>query len=129
MPMIGRIRKASVAVVAATLLIGGMVNTSSAQIVGTPDVVGQWTDPFEEGGAGVPRCVPSNDGSGFVVCKPAAQASAMLPDGRIMYYNGIESQENARGPSALSLSPSARDSQARVLSLSSGRPEWVVPTP
>jgi hypothetical protein len=123
------VRKGGVGVIVATLLVGGMVGTSSAQIVGTPDVVGQWTDPFEEGGAGVPRCVPANDGSGFVVCKPAAQASAMLPDGRIMYWNGIESQENARGPSALSLSPSARDSQSRVLDLSTGTPNWIVPSP
>jgi len=106
-----------------------MVGGTQAQIVGTPDLVGQWTQPFEEGGASVPRCQPANDGSGFVVCKPAAQASAMLPDGRILYWNGIESQENAKGPSAMSLSPSARDSQARVLDLRSGTPQWKVPTP
>ena len=46
-----------------------------------------------------------------------------------MYYNGIESQENAEGPSAMSLSPSSRDSQARVLDLRSGTPQFIVPTP
>jgi hypothetical protein len=103
---------------------------SSAQVAGVPDVVGKWTEPFEEGGANTPRCVPAEgDTEGFTVCKPAAQASAVLPDGRVMYYNGIESQENAEGPSAMSLSPSSRDSQARVLDLRSGTPEFVVPTP
>jgi hypothetical protein len=112
------------------LLVGGVVSGSSAQVVGTPDLVGQWTEPFEEGGSGTPRCVPAeNDTPGFLVCKPAAQASAMLPDGRVLYWNGIESQENARGPSAMSLSPSARDSQSRVLDLRSGTPTWIVPTP
>ncbi len=127
--MIGLIRRVGVVVCATTLLVGGGVARTSAQVVGTPDVVGQWTDPFEEGGSGVPRCVPANDGSGFVVCKPAAQASAVLPDGRILYWNGIESQENARGPSAMSLSPSARDSQARVLDLRDGTPHWIKPSP
>jgi len=130
MPMHGLTKwRAGLVALAATMLLVGVVGSSSAQVVGTPDLVGQWTEPFEEGGAGVPRCVPANDGSGFVVCKPTAQASAMLPDGRILYWNGIESQENARGPSALSLSPSARDSQARVLDLRSGTPQWVIPSP
>ncbi|MGH9041227.1 MAG: galactose oxidase-like domain-containing protein [Acidimicrobiia bacterium] len=116
--------------VAAALVLGGVTTGASGQVVGTPDIVGQWTEPFEEGGAGTPRCVPAeNDTPGFLVCKPAAQASAMLPDGRILYWNGIESQENAGGPSVPSLSPSARDSQARVLDLRSGTPQWVVPTP
>ena len=114
--------------ISSMLLLGAIASGSSAQVVGTPDIVGQWTEPFEEGGAGTPRCVPAeNDTEGFVVCKPAAQASAVLPDGRIFYYNGIESQENASGPSAMSLSPSARDSQVRVLDLRSGTPQWVTP--
>ncbi|HLF41524.1 MAG TPA: galactose oxidase-like domain-containing protein, partial [Acidimicrobiia bacterium] len=111
------------------LLLGAVASSSSAQVVGTPDIVGQWTEPFEEGGAGTPRCVPAqNDtGPGFLVCKPTAQASAILPDGRVFYYNGIESEENASGPSAMSLSPSSRDSQVRVLDLRSGTPQWVTP--
>jgi hypothetical protein len=110
------------------LILGATASGSGAQVVGLPDVVGQWTQPFEEGGAGTPRCVPAQgDTEGFTVCKPVAQASAVLPDGRVFYYNGIESQENAKGPSALSLSPSSRDSQARVLDLRSGTPQWIIP--
>jgi hypothetical protein len=122
-----RSRRAAVVAFASALLLGLVATGSSAQVVGTPDVIGQWTEPFEEGGAGTPRCIPADDGSGFMVCKPTAQASAVLPDGRIMYYNGIESQENSKGPSAMSLSPSSRDSQARVLDLRSGTPQFVVP--
>jgi hypothetical protein len=113
-----------------TGLLGGIVGSPQAQVVGTPDLVGQWTEPFEEGGAGVPRCVPAeNDTPGFQVCKPNATTSVILPDGRILYWMGIESQENSRGPSAMSLSASARDSQARVLDLRSGTPQWAKPTP
>ncbi len=116
-------------VFAALVLFGVTTTGSSAQVAGVPDVVGQWTAPFEEGGADTPRCVPAQDDTeGFTVCKPVAQASAVLPDGRVMYYNGIESQENSEGPSAMSLSPSSRDSQARVLDLRSGTPEFIVPT-
>ncbi len=115
-------------VLAALVFFGVSTTGSSAQVAGVPDVVGQWTQPFEEGGANTPRCVPAQgDTEGFTVCKPAAQASAVLPDGRVMYYNGIESQENAEGPSAMSLSPSSRDSQARVLDLRSGTPQFIVP--
>ncbi|MGH9003804.1 MAG: hypothetical protein ACRDYV_11810, partial [Acidimicrobiia bacterium] len=104
---------------------------ASAQVVGLPDVVGQWTDPFEEGGAGTPRCVPSdeNDPEGFVVCKAVAQAAAVLPDGRIVYWNGLEGTENAEpGPLPLGkLPPVSRDSQTRVLDLRSGTPDFTVP--
>jgi hypothetical protein len=114
--------------IAAALVLGTMSTGASAQVTQVPDVRGTWTEPFEEGGAGTPRCVPAeNDTEGFTVCKPAAQASAVLPDGRVFYYNGIESEQNAKGPSALSLSPSSRDSQARVLDLRSGSPQWVTP--
>jgi hypothetical protein len=127
--MIGRRRSGRIGIVAFStmLTMGAGATGSPAQVAGTPDIVGQWTDPFEEGGAALPRCQPANDGSAFVVCKPTAQAAAVLNDGRIFYYNGIESQENARGPSAFSLSPSARDSQARILDLRSGTPQWIVP--
>ena len=116
-------------VLAALVLFSVSTSGSSAQVAGgVPDVVGQWTQPFEEGGADTPRCVPAEgDTEGFNVCKPVAQASAVLPDGRVFYFNGIESQENAEGPSAMSLSPSSRDSQARVLDLRSGAPRFITP--
>ncbi|MGH8975986.1 MAG: galactose oxidase-like domain-containing protein, partial [Acidimicrobiia bacterium] len=44
-------------------------------------------------------------------------------------YNGIKSEQNAKGPSAFSLSPSSRDSQARLLDLRSGTPQFTEPTP
>ena len=81
----------------------------SAQPEGGPDVVGMWTQPFEENGSPTP---------------PAVQ-TGVLNDGRVLYYHGLESQETA-GP--LSLPPSSRDSQARVLDLRSGSPRWARPS-
>jgi hypothetical protein len=105
-----------------------MANSASAQLIGTPGFSGVWSAPFEEGGAAAPRCVPaSGDAQGFMVCKPTAVAAAVLPDGRVFYYNGFEGEQNAKGPSAMSLSPSSRDSVSRVLDLRSGTPRWIVP--
>lgn len=127
--MDGRGRGALVAA-AAMLVVGGAISSSSAEEADLRQVAGEWTQPFEEGGATTPRCVPAEDDTpGVLVCKPTAQASVMLPDGRVLYWNGFDGQENASGPNAVSPGASARNSQARVLDLRSGRPEWVVPTP
>ncbi|HEV7864380.1 MAG TPA: galactose oxidase early set domain-containing protein, partial [Acidimicrobiia bacterium] len=119
--------RAGVVGFSAVLTLGTVASGVSAQAVGAPDVVGQWTPPFEEGTAAVPRCQSANDGSSFVVCKPTAVETAVLNDGRIFYFNGIESQENSEGPTATSLAPSSRNSQARVLDLRTGTPEWIIP--
>jgi hypothetical protein len=50
------------------LLLIPAVPGASAQDPERPDASGEWTPPFEEGGAGVPRCLPAEDGTGFVVC-------------------------------------------------------------
>jgi hypothetical protein len=122
----------SLPLLAALLLVGTAVSSPSAQAQSVlPDVAGAWTAPFEEGGAAVPRCSPAGEGDpeGFVVCKAVAQAAAVLPDGRIVYYNGLEATENASpGPSPLGkLPPASRDSQTRVLDLRSGVPSFTVP--
>ena len=96
---------------------------------GRPEVVGQWTGPFEEGGAATPRCRPADDGTASMVCKATAVETAVLGDGRVFYFNGIESQGDSRGPTATWLEPEAHDSQARVLDLRSGTPEWIRPGP
>jgi len=129
--MLGLTRRwrAGVVGVSGVLTLGAVAPVVSAGVVGTPDVVGQWTQPFEEGTAATPRCQPANDGSGFVICKPTAVEEAVLGDGRVFYFNGLESQENSRGPTLTSLAPSSRDSQVRVLDLRSGTPEWITPTP
>jgi hypothetical protein len=126
--------KWSAPLLGALVMVGGWAHPSSAETgSGRPDVVGSWTAPFEEGGSETPRCVPSSEGDpdSFVVCKPVAQAVAVLPDGRVFYYNGLEGTENAeKGPSpAGKTAPAARDSQVRILDLRHGTPEFTIPTP
>lgn len=116
------------AVLAMALLVGPLADAPTAQVLpGVPQLVGQWAAPFEEGGAAVPRCVEGPDGR--IECKPTAQGSAVLKDGRVFYWNGLEGQENAKAGFGLSLAPESRNSAARVLDLQSGSPRWTVPTP
>lgn len=91
-----------------------------------PEVVGHWTPPFEEGGSETPRC---HDEKGRTVCKPVGQAVSVLPDGRILYFNGVEGDENIGRLFFTEAAPAARNSQARLLDLRSGVLRWDVPAP
>jgi hypothetical protein len=102
-------RQGSPAISHAVLAIAVVTGTSSltapvpaaVEAVGqaAPDLVGRWTAPFEEGGSATPRCAPGDDTSGgHVVCKPVAQGTGVLPDGRVFYFSGIDGNENARFP-------------------------------
>jgi hypothetical protein len=116
--------------VGALVIVGAAVTTGSAPAKAapsgsSPDQVGTWTAPFEEGGTNTPRCVKGTDGRDL--CKPVGYAQAITSDGRVFYFNGIESSENVQYGSAAELSPESRDSRARVLDLRSGTPTWAVP--
>jgi hypothetical protein len=100
---------------------------SSAQVQLAPDVIGQWTSPFEEGGSGMPAC--TDEGKGRVKCKPVAYASGALLDGRVLYFNGVEGSENIKTGYVPELGVETRNSRARVLDLRSGTAQWTVPTP
>jgi galactose oxidase-like protein len=115
----------------AILLLAGAagVSSSTAPVVradstGSPDQVGQWTQPFEEGGA-TPRCTKGTDGRIF--CKPDGAYEGVLKDGRVLYWNAIESSENVQVASGAELSPETRNASSRVLDLRNGAPSWYTP--
>ncbi|MGH9036725.1 MAG: hypothetical protein ACRD0O_13260 [Acidimicrobiia bacterium] len=112
---------------ALSLVLGAVTLPADAQTVGAPHVVGQWTTPFEEGGAAVPRCV--DNGAGGYACKPTAVTSVVLPDGRLLYFNGVEAYENNDGPAAIQHGNRSVDSLARLLDLRTGTPRFAVPSP
>jgi hypothetical protein len=114
-----------IGLVAALLSVAPAASTAAAG--DSPLHIGQWTQPFEEGGAEMPRCRP--EAGGQVVCKPAAVQMAVLPDGRIFYVNGVEGDENVRYGQATELSPRSREDRARVLDLRGPEPAWTIPTP
>jgi hypothetical protein len=92
-----------------------------------PLLVGQWSHPFEEGGAETPRCHRLADGS--MLCKPTAVEMASLPDGRVLYVNGIEGDENIRFGYVPELGTRSRADRARVMDLSGPEPIWMIPSP
>src|SRR5688500_13255748 len=131
-------RKATVvAVTALSLILSGPALATSAQkvanpqapeVTGSPADIGQWTQPFEEGGAGTPRC-SRTDGhlKDEIFCKVAAVTTAMLPDGRVYYANGIEADENVRYHYVPELGNRTRADRTRVLDLRGPEPQWTIP--
>jgi hypothetical protein len=107
------------------LIVGSLSASVSAQSAEDPSVVGQFSAPFEEGGAS-PRC---REVDGRQVCKPTAVSIAVLNDGRLLYFNGIEGTENAEHTASTDVGGVLRDAQGRTLDLRGARPGFAVPTP
>ena len=105
-----------------------VANPQSPEVTGSPAEIGQWTQPFEEGGAETPRC-HRKDGllKDEIFCKPAANTLALLPDGRAYYTNGIEADENVRYHYELELGNRTRADRTRVLDLRGDEPKWTTP--
>jgi Domain of unknown function (DUF1929) len=105
-----------------------VANPQSPEASGSPAEIGQWTHPFEEGGAETPRCI-RKDGllKDEIFCKVAAVTMAVLPDGRIFYANGIEADENVRYHYELELGNRTRADRTRVLDLRGPEPKWTTP--
>jgi hypothetical protein len=118
------------------LVTGGGVATAPfvfAAPAADPATEGSWSVPFEEGGNAEPRCqtVPNdtpNDTRDRLQCKPTAVTAAVQPDGRILYGNGLEAEENAE-ESAIpgGLGAESRSGRTRLLDLNDGKPKWSTP--
>ncbi len=73
-------------------------------------------DPFCETGE-------DEDGDGFVTCKPTSVSSAVLGDGQVLYWNGIENtEENVDTLVLFEAGRVLRDSRVRGLDLSGEEP-------
>jgi len=97
----------STAVLAAAVL-GTTSAPARAESAGrAPDQIGSWTPAFEEGGSAVPRCVHGT--ADQWLCKPAAANITALPDGRVLYYNGLEGSENVRNAVLFEIAPASRN--------------------
>jgi hypothetical protein len=131
-------RRRFAAVLTATLAVTGIGVSAGPAALAAPEddpaVMGAWSAPFEEGGDETPRCEIVSDPDDAadpsperLLCKPTAVTVAVLPDGRVLYGNGLESQENAEETVVPSLAPESRDSRTRVLDLLDGTPEFTIP--
>jgi hypothetical protein len=89
-----------------------------------PSVVGAFTAPFEEAG---PKCV--QDAQGRTICKPAAVSAVGLPDGTVLYWDGLEGMEDVQVSTVAEIGNEAQDDVSRILDLRGATPEWSVPVP
>ncbi len=109
-----------------------------------PANLGLFSDPFAEptirGTETTDKCIakegapegpapgvpPLGDGR-YLDCKPAGVSVNVLPDGDVMYYDGLEGTENVRTSIVAEYGHNAGNDQSRVLDL--GGPTWTVPSP
>lgn len=86
--------------------------------------VGQWTEPFWEGGDAKFDPPSLNKSKRF----PTAVTAAVLPDGRLLYWNGFEASEKA---TFLVFDDETKivleNSRSRLLDLRTGSPRWTIP--
>ncbi|MDQ3502060.1 MAG: DUF1929 domain-containing protein, partial [Actinomycetota bacterium] len=91
---------------------------------GDPAVTGRFSAPFEEAGG---RCVTSPDGE--QQCKPAAGSIVTLPNGKIIYWDALDSVQEAKVNAVAEFGDDARNDMARVLDLRSGAPVFTSSNP
>ncbi len=77
-----RVRAGVGAALSLALVAGAGGDTAGAR-VGTPDVVGQWTEPFAEAPPEACQANPADP-----PCSATTEAMAVLPDGRVLYLGG-----------------------------------------
>src|SRR5438309_2157270 len=79
------------------------------------DPVRVFGKPFAEPG---PKCHNEKvQGQATKVCKPAAVSVVVLPNGRILYWDGLEGFENIKYGTAAEAGDAAVNDQSRLLSL------------
>ena len=123
-------RRTPASLVALTLLAtGAPAAFLSAPVAavepGNPAVTGRFTAPFEEAGE---RCT-TDEQTGEQDCKPAAGSVGMLPNGKIIYWDALDSIQESEVNTAAEFGHTARNDMARVLDLRSGRPVFSLSNP
>jgi hypothetical protein len=113
--------------------IQGVTNSGSAPVA-DPAVGGSFSEPFAPPG---PNCPNETEGSppgtptegppagrtaADITCKPAAVNIVVLPDGRILYWDGLEAEEDVQYSEVLEFGDKAVQDQSRILSLDPSEP-------
>ena len=100
-----------------------------------PAVGGSFGQPFAEPGTSCPHeneGMPANNPIAAGNCKPSAVSIAVLPDGRIVYWDGLEGEENVKDGIVFEFGDVAVNDQSRVLTINGTTPSsstWQQPTP
>lgn len=91
---------------------------------GGPAALGVWSAPFEEPG---PTC--TDDGEGGQQCKPAAGSVVTLPNGKVVYWDALDSMEDTELNAVAEFGTKARNDLVRVLDLRGAQPTWTASDP
>lgn len=115
-----------VALVLTGVLVAGAATTSLAGETVAPDPgkAGDWGAPFAELTIFAKRPPQTIEES---VKIPPAVSMGMLPDGRIVYWGGLEGIEAGKAPVAADGGKAIVPSRVRVLDLRHGEPRWTTP--
>jgi hypothetical protein len=122
------------------------MGVSGSDALSAPRVVGAWSAPFEEDPTNTVFPIPADTANPStstehcfqqaggptgtqLVCKPTAVNSNILPDGRVLYWDGLSGFENIQHATALEAGAVSTDSQSRVMTLSGSGASWITPTP
>lgn len=121
--------RAVISILTTTMMIGGLVAPSGAtHAVFEPSISGTWSPPFSEGGLFDERA-PQTKEEGKKL--PAAVSIAVLPNGTILYWNGIEGFEDP--PIHNGIGAPTQKSRTRLLDLraylrgQASHPTWTTP--
>lgn len=117
------------------LALGVALTTVSATLLAGPSAAAQTSSPAEAGSFGPVfvdpaghECVDAQDTSSKR-CKPSAVTTVVMPNGKIVYFDGLEGMNRANLNVVTDFGHTAMSDQARVLDLNGGDPRWEVPTP
>ena len=116
--------------------IQGITNSGAAPVT-DPAVGGSYSAPFSEPG---PVCRHETQGTTAtrgdvgIACKPAGVSVAVLPtgDNRLLYFDGLEAEENIKYSIVVEFGDRAVNDQSRLLSLDYSNPfasSWARPQP
>jgi len=110
----------------AVILLASTGAVAIADEAPDPGKVGAWSKPFAEVAKFAKR-PPRNAKESMAI--PPAVAMSMLPDGRVLYWGGLESLEDMTYPTALDAPRYITKSRTRLLDLSGSQPRWSTPRP
>jgi hypothetical protein len=115
----------------AMTLVGTLALAALPAAANDPAVMGSFETPFVEPTIGDmdsdEACLARQDAS--LVCKPSAGSLALLPDGRLLYWNALEATENVDLNIVAEFGTVAENDQTRLLDLNDGEPIWDTPEP
>src|SRR4051794_3503172 len=146
--MNGRMRRviALAIAVSATAPAGAAAHDQSGTVLAAGMQPAGGGDPAQLGGFGKPltepmigstrtdkKCIENGGDSSplsdarHLDCKPAGVSLNVLPDRKVMYYDGLEGTENVRTSIVAEFGHNAGNDQSRLLDLSG--PSWSIPKP